>query len=164
MFLPLTGRRGFRDGEDLMKSRKFTNRSIIVWTSPPTEGRGDFVGICLINYGPISKRFVRILLLFSVLFFLPFCASKPDLIGRWKEVGKAATIEFSKDGAFKAVDNQGMVVSGKYTLLKDGRLRCEIQQKEGSAEVVNVTISIKGDELTLTSRDDTEVERYRRER
>ncbi len=114
--------------------------------------------------GPKYKRFARPLLLISVLFFLAFCASKPDLIGRWKEVGKVATIEFSKDGAFKAVDNQGMAVSGKYILLKDGHLRCEIQQKEGSAEVVNVTISIKGDELTLTSRDDTEVEHYRRER
>ena len=110
------------------------------------------------------KRFARVLLLFSVLFFLSFCASRPDLVGTWREVGKKATIEFSKDGAFKAVDNQAMAVSGKYTLLKDGRLRCEIQQKEGSAEVVNVTISIKGDELTLTSPGDREVERYRREK
>jgi hypothetical protein len=128
-------------------------------------GRGESYedGMQMIKSGEF-KRFVRVILLLSVLFFLPFCASKPDLIGRWKEVGKAATIEFSKDGAFKAVDNQGMVVSGKYTLLKDGRLRCEIQQKEGSAEVVNVTISIKGDELTLTSPGDREVERYRREK
>jgi hypothetical protein len=110
------------------------------------------------------KRTARVLLLILVLFFLPFCASKPNLIGKWKEVGKVATIEFSKDGTFKAVDNQGMAVSGKYTLFKDGHLRCEIQQKGGTGEVVNVTISIRGDELTLTSSGDTEVERYRKER
>ena len=105
-----------------------------------------------------------VFLLVMVLFFLSFCASKPDLVGKWKEVGKAATIEFSKDGSFRAVDNQGMAVSGRYTLLKDGHLRCEIQQKEGAGEVINLIISIKGDELTLTSSRDREVEIYRRER
>jgi len=103
-------------------------------------------------------------LLVIVLFLLSFCASKPDLIGKWKEVGKMATIEFSKDGTFKAVDNQGMAVSGRYTLFKDRHLRCEIQQKGGAGEVVNLTISIKGDELTLTSSSDRKVEIYRRER
>ena len=110
------------------------------------------------------KRAIYALLLVVMLFFLSFCASKPDLIGKWREVGKTATIEFSKDGTFRAVDNQGMAVSGRYTLLKDGHLRCEIQQKEGAGEVVNLTISIKGDELTLTSSSDKEVEIYRRER
>ena len=110
------------------------------------------------------KGAVHVLLLMMVFFFLSFCASKPDLIGKWREVGKTATIEFSKDGTFKAVDNQGMAVSGRYNLLKDGHLRCEIQQKGGAGEVVNLTISIKGDELTLTSSSDRGVEIYRRER
>ena len=110
------------------------------------------------------KRAAHVLLLVIALFFLSSCASKPDLVGKWKEVGKTATIEFSKDGTFKAVDNQGMAVSGRYTLLKDGHLRCEIQQKEGAGEVVNLIISIKGDELTLTSSRDKDVEIYRRER
>ncbi len=110
------------------------------------------------------KESACVLLLVGVLPFLSFCASGPDLVGKWKEVGKVATIEFSEDGTFKAMDNQGMAVSGKYTLLQDGHLRCEIQQKEGPGEVVDLTISIKGDELILGSPDDTEVERYRRER
>jgi len=38
-----------------------------------------------------------------------------------------ATIEFSEDGTFEAMDNQSMAVSGKYILLQNGRLRCEIQ-------------------------------------
>lgn len=110
------------------------------------------------------KGVVHVLWLVVVLFFLSSCASKPDLVGKWREVGKTAAIEFSRDGTFKAVDNQGMAVSGRYTLLKDGHLRCEIQQKEGAGEVINLIISIKGDELTLTSSRDREVEIYRRER
>ncbi len=110
------------------------------------------------------KGAVHVLFLGIVLFFLSSCASKPDLVGKWREVGKTATVEFSKDGTFKAIDNQGMAVSGRYTLLKDGHLRCEIQQKEGAGEVVNLTISVKGDELTLTTSKDREVEIYRRER
>ncbi len=110
------------------------------------------------------KGAVQVLLLIIGFFFLSFCASRPDLIGKWREVGKKATVEFSKDGTFRAVDNQGMAVSGRYTLLKEGHLRCEIQQKEGSGEVVNLTVSIKGDELTLTSSRGREVEIYRRER
>jgi len=110
------------------------------------------------------KGVACVLLLVITLFFLSFCASKPDLIGKWKEVGKIATIEFSKGGTFKAVDNQGMAVSGKYTLSQDRHLQCEIQQEGRAPEVVKLTVSIKGDELTLTSPGGTEVERYRRER
>ncbi len=111
------------------------------------------------------KGAVCILLLIIVLFHLPFCASGPDLLGKWKEIGKTATIEFSKDGTFRAVDNQGMAVSGKYNLPGDGHLRCEIQRNEGGLEVVTLMISVKGDELTLTSEgDDDATERYKRER
>ncbi len=112
--------------------------------------RGDFEGAS------------HVLFLVVVLFFLSFCAPKPDLVGKWKEVGKMATIEFSKDGTFKGVDNQGMAVSGKYALSKDGHLRCEIQEKGERREVVHLTISIKGDELTLTSPGDGEVQIYKK--
>ncbi len=112
----------------------------------------------------VFKGAPHVLLFVIALFFFSFCVSKPELIGRWREVGKTATIEFSKDGTFKAVDNQGMAVSGRYTVFKDRHLRCEIQQKEGAGEVVNLTISIKGDELTLTSSRNREVEVYRKER
>ena len=112
----------------------------------------------------VFKGAAYVLLLVMVLFFFSFCASKPDLIGKWKEVGKIATLEFSADGTFKAVDNQGMAVSGKYTLFKDGNLRCEIQQEGGSKEIVNVVISTKGYELTLTGSGNSGVEKYRREK
>ena len=103
-------------------------------------------------------------LLVIVIFFLSCCASSPSVIGRWKEIGKAATIEFSKDGTFKAVDNQGMAVSGKYILSEDGHLRCEIVQEGKIVDIVNLTVSIKGDELTLSSPKTKGFESYRRER
>ena len=111
-----------------------------------------------------NKVFLRALWSIPVLFLLAFCTSAPDIIGKWKEVGKSATLEFSKDGTFKAVDNQGMAVSGKYTLLEDGQLRCEILQEGRAVEVVNLKVSIKGDELTLTSPGHAGAEQYRRER
>ncbi len=95
------------------------------------------------------KAVARLLLLVITFFSISYCASIPDLIGKWKEVGKTAMIEFWEDGAFKAVDNQGMAVSGKYTLSQDGYLQCEIQQEGRAAEVVKLKVSIKGDELTL---------------
>ncbi len=110
------------------------------------------------------KRAVDILLLVVVLFFSSYCASKPDLIGKWREFGKTATIEFSKDGTFRAVDNQGMAVSGKYVLSKDTHLRCEIEQKGGPAEIIDLTVSIKRDELTLSPSDSWKVEVYKRQK
>ncbi len=90
------------------------------------------------------------------------CAMTPKVVGKWKEIGKDATLEFFKDGSFKAVDNQGMAVSGKYTLLKDGKVRFEISQQGSSSEIVTGKISIQKDELTLSSEEGKEVERYRK--
>ena len=45
------------------------------------------------------------------LFFILACANTPYIVGKWKEIGKTATLEFWKDGTFKAVDNQGMAVN-----------------------------------------------------
>jgi hypothetical protein len=114
--------------------------------------------------GHMYKKLARLLWFFPVFFSLVFCASRPDLVGTWKEVGKTATIEFSNDGAFKAIDNQGMAVSGKYTLTRDGDLMCEIEIEGTSREVANLKVSIEGDELTLTSPGHREIERYKRER
>jgi hypothetical protein len=100
----------------------------------------------------------------TTLFLLSLCASQPTLIGKWREVGKTAMIEFAEDGTFKAVDNQGMAVSGKYTLSGDGHLTCEIQQEAGPGDVVNLMISIREGELTLTTPGSKGFEIYRRER
>ena len=105
---------------------------------------------------------LRILALVFIFFSLASCSSRPDIIGKWREVGKTATMEFSADGAFRAMDNQGMAVAGKFTLSKDGTMQCEIQREGTSGEVVKVKISIKGNELTVTDSDGRKGESYRR--
>ncbi|MBW1912133.1 MAG: hypothetical protein JRI43_02965 [Deltaproteobacteria bacterium] len=79
-------------------------------------------------------------------------------------MGKTATVEFWKDGTFKAVDNQGMAVSGKYTLSENGNAKFEIDREDSSPEIVSGKISVRGEELTLISGDGKEVDRYKRER
>ena len=98
------------------------------------------------------------------LFFILACANTPYIVGKWKEIGKTATLEFWKDGTFKAVDNQKMAVKGKYTLIEPGNVRFEIFRQGSPSEIVNGTFSIKGDVLTFTSGDGKEIERYKREK
>jgi hypothetical protein len=86
------------------------------------------------------------------------------VFGKWKEIGKTATLEFWKDGTFKAVDNQKMAVKGKYTLIEPGNVRFEIFRQGSPSEIVNGTFSLQDDVLTVTSADGKETERYRREK
>ena len=97
-------------------------------------------------------------------FLIISCAQAPGVVGKWREIGKTATVEFLKDGTFKAVDNQGMAVSGKYTLSENGNVRFEIDREDSSPEIVTGKISVRGEELTLISGDGKEVDRYKRER
>ena len=107
---------------------------------------------------------------FILFFWIPVvlclllisCAMTPKVVGKWREIGKTATIEFFKDGSFKAIDNQGMAVSGKYTLLKDGKVRFEILHPGSSSEMVTGKLSVRKDELTISSEEGKEAERYRK--
>jgi hypothetical protein len=92
------------------------------------------------------------------------CANTPNLVGKWKEIGKTATLELSKDGTFKAVDNQKMAVSGKYSLSENGNIRLEISRQGSPSEMINGKYSVQGDILTLTSADGKEIQRYRRQK
>jgi len=106
----------------------------------------------------------NLLLTIFTFFLIISCASAPDVVGKWREVGKTATVEFLKDGTFKVVDNQGMAVSGKYTLGENGNVRFEIERQDSSPEIVTGKISVRGEELTLISGDGKEADRYKRER
>jgi hypothetical protein len=103
-------------------------------------------------------------LVIVALIFILACASTPNIVGKWKEIGKTATLEFRKDGTFKAVDNQKMAVKGKYTLVEPGNIRFEIFRQGSPSEIVNGTFSLQDDVLTVTSADGKETERYRREK
>ena len=97
-------------------------------------------------------------------FFIIACANTPNLVGKWKEIGKTATLELWKDGTFKAVDNQKMAVSGKYTLKDHGNVRFEILRQNSPSEIINGKYSVKGDILTFTSADGKEIEKYKLEK
>ena len=96
--------------------------------------------------------------------FIIACVNTPNLVGKWEEIGKAATLELWEDGTFKAIDNQKMAVSGKYSLSAHGNIRFEIFQQGSPSEIVNGKYSVQGDILTLTSADGKEIQRYRRQK
>jgi len=100
---------------------------------------------------------------FTILAFSFFiaCANTPNLDGKWKEIGKVATLELWEDGTFKAVDNQKMAVKGKYSLSENGNIRFKIFRQGSASEIVNGTYSLQGDILNLTSADGKEIQRYR---
>jgi hypothetical protein len=108
------------------------------------------------------KPILHFLLLIVLLFLMTSCANTTKLVGKWREIGKTATIEFLEDGSFKAVDNLGMAVSGKYTLLGNERIRFEIGHQGSSSEMIEGKLSIQEDELVISFEKGMEVERYRR--
>ncbi len=107
---------------------------------------------------------VRLFWAALALSLLASCASAPDVVGRWREIGKSATLEFRTDGTLNAVDNQGMAVKGKYTLDEKGSIRVEITHEGSSPEIVNGKVSVQDDELTFEFTDHNAVERYKREK
>ena len=109
---------------------------------------------------------IRLYFAFAILAFsfIIACSNTPNLVGKWKEIGKAATLELREDGTFKAVDNQKMAVSGKYTLSEHGNVRFEIFRQGPPSEIVNGKYSIQEDILTFTSADGEEIEKYKREK
>ena len=105
--------------------------------------------------------------LYHLLSALPIvlvvsCAHTSDLIGRWQEIGKTATLEFRRDGTFNTVDDMGMAVSGKYTLREKDKIVFEIEHQDTSPEIMKGKITLRGDDLMLTSEDEREVMTYKR--
>ena len=96
------------------------------------------------------------------IVFLVSCQQSPNLTGKWQEIGKTATLEFNEDHTFKAVDNMGMAVSGKYSLDNNGNIRFEIKHNEPSPEIIIVKVTVRDDELTVIYGYAGEVENYRR--
>jgi hypothetical protein len=109
-----------------------------------------------------SKAFFFPLLGIALLLLMVSCANKPMLIGKWREIGKMATIEFLEDSSFKAMDNMGMAVSGKYILLGNGNVRFEIARQGTSKEIIDGKFSMQEDELVISFGNGKEVERYGR--
>ena len=76
-----------------------------------------------------------LLVSFSALLLVS-CAQKQDISGTWQETGTKSTIEFHRDSTFKAVDDMGMAVSGKYAIQENGSIRFEITHEGSAPEIV----------------------------
>ena len=59
------------------------------------------------------KSIILFLLAVGLFFLIISCANTPKVVGKWQEIGKTATLEFWKDGSFKAVDNQWLRLRGQ---------------------------------------------------
>ncbi len=90
------------------------------------------------------------------------CDSPPEAIGSWRQVGKQATLDLRPDGSFRAVDNQGMEVQGRFVLQPDGNAVFEVLRSASPPETVNALLVARGNELTVRSEDGAVLERYRR--
>jgi hypothetical protein len=98
----------------------------------------------------------------AAIVFLVSCQHSINLIGKWQEVGKTATLEFRDDHTFSAVDNMGMAVSGTYSLDNNGNIRFEIKHDEPSPEIIRAKVLVRDDELIFIYGDSGEAENYRR--
>jgi hypothetical protein len=90
------------------------------------------------------------------------CASGPAIVGHWKAVEGRATVHFDPDGAFTAVDNQGMPVSGKYRLVGPDGIRFEIRHGEADAERIDARMTRSGERMTLVFPGENAIETYER--
>jgi hypothetical protein len=108
------------------------------------------------------KYLQAFIFVFAAIVFLVSCQQSQNIIGKWQEIGKTATLEFNEDHTFKAVDNMGMSVSGKYYLDNSGKMRFEIKHNEPSPEIIIVKATVRDDELTVIYGYAGEVENYRR--
>jgi hypothetical protein len=108
------------------------------------------------------KKLLRFLLVSFSAVLLVSCAQKQDISGTWQETVTKSTIEFHRDSTFKAVDDMGMAVSGKYAIQENGSIRFEITHEGSAPEIVEGELSVRGDELTFSSADDKKIETYKR--
>ena len=110
------------------------------------------------------RRSLYFLLAMVSFLLITSCASTRNVVGKWREIGKTATLEFRKDGTFRAVDNQGMAVSGTYALHGNEKATFTVVYQDSAPEIIECRISVRGDELTIAPERGDEPERYRREK
>ena len=110
-----------------------------------------------------AKQVLYLLSAAVAFFLITSCTKTPDVIGKWREIGKMSIIELQKDNTFKVVDDQGMSVKGKYTLYENGKVRFKILRQGASPDIVYGIISLRDEGMIMTFGEGKEVERYHKE-
>jgi hypothetical protein len=147
-------------------AKEVSNRRCGRVASRHGEGHGKRRGIPLTMRNRMKKeRFklsFKIVLRLLAVVFLVACQGSTNLIGTWQEIGTKATLEFHEDNSFRAVDNMGMAVSGKYYLDNVGTIRFEITNGEDYFEIITGNFTLNDNDLVLISSDTGETEKYRK--
>ena len=110
----------------------------------------------------MPSRGRRLIALIVMILAAYGCASGPTIVGNWKAVEGAATVNFAADGGFQAVDNQGMPVSGKYRLVGANVIQFEIAHDGENTETIEARVIRTGERLTLAFPGENAVESYER--
>jgi hypothetical protein len=90
------------------------------------------------------------------------CASGPAIVGNWRALEGAATVNFTSDGVFQAVDTEGMAVSGKYRMVAADKIQFEFRHDGEGVEVVDAKVIREGERLILIFPGEDAMETYER--
>jgi hypothetical protein len=131
------------------------------WKCEPRKSLAKARGLTMRLLAP---KLVGFLAFAFILSLLVSCSSKPEdaIVGKWSEIGGTEKIELFKDGTITVV-NKDIIMGGKYTFVDKDRIRIELSGLGALLGPFVVTVSISGDELTLTM-PDGKVTKYRREK
>ena len=97
-----------------------------------------------------------------MVIFIVSCSHTPNIVGKWQAPGTISSIEFGQNGAFTAIDEMGMTVSGNYTILANEKIRFEIKHPNSSDEIIIGKFAVQNDGLILTLDEDNDVLTYKR--
>ena len=100
--------------------------------------------------------------LIVILLVIHGCASAPTIVGHWKAVEGNAGVNFTADGVFHAVDNEGMPVSGTYRLKGSDGIQFEIRHGAEEIETIDARVIRVAGRLTLAFPGENAVETYER--
>jgi hypothetical protein len=106
----------------------------------------------------MMKRVIQITVVVLATLIAGACSFKSQnpIVGKWKAVDNAQTIEFTKEGSL-SFSGEGRSLSGNYKLIDEGRVQIDIG---GRSEIFSVKIT--GEELSMTHPNESRAFRYKR--
>jgi hypothetical protein len=103
------------------------------------------------------KNLTTIFVLISSLYLISCSTTQSAVIGKWQKIDSTETIEFRKDGTVQMIADKGIqTIDGTYTFVEDNRVHMDFGRIEGrygnsvDATKIDATVSVSGNELTLT--------------
>ena len=106
----------------------------------------------------MTKRVIQISVVVLATMIAGACSFKSQnpIVGKWKDVEKAQTVEFSKEGSL-SISGDGFSMTGQYQLIDEGRVKIDLT----GGLSATLSVKITGDELSMTDPNGV-VSRYKR--